>query len=124
MGQSQEALILLVIILALLDAYFDFRIIDKGGEIRHGLEALIRGLIFLGLAIVTGSIILNFLLYSVIFWIVFEASLNLLRKRNILYIGYTAWSDKLIRSIFGQNAEIALIVIKTTILCLLLNMQG
>lgn len=104
----------LVLVIAIVNAYIDYRIIKSGRWINHKVESISR-------AIIIGTIsssILEFVLGCIIFWLVFEITLNFLRKKSILYVGHTAWSDKTIRRMFPKNTEFKFFIIKIILLCL------
>ena len=94
---------------AAMNAALDATLIEEGKQIRHGLEALIRGAILLALA---GFHFDLFVLSCAIFWIVFEIMLNLLRRKPLLYVGYTAWQDRMLRKWFPKHPEYILLAIK------------
>lgn len=74
-------------------------VIKNTGSIDHGVQQVVRSCVWALLALLLQSDwrdkIMYFLAYHFAFGLPFDWFLNLLFGRNILYIGETAWSDKL-----------------------------
>lgn len=100
-------------ILAMLNAFVDFYIIYEGGKINHRLEAVIR---FILICLISMCDVVLLFHGLCIFWIVFEVCLNLFRQKHWMYVGYTAETDKLIRRVFKNKPEMALLMIKSVLL--------
>ncbi len=112
--------IILFILIPVLNAFIDYLIISKGAKIKHTVEALIRGILIGAIAYNTAPHVAIFILGCSIFWLLFELILNTLRGKPLLYVGYTAFTDKLIRRIFPKP-EIPLFTVKILILCLTIH---
>ena len=106
-------LLLLPIVIAPIEAYFDVSN-SKKEEIEHQLSALVRVLCSVLLSIIwlvdLIDIGLYFQMLLVIYWIVFDISNNLFYKRNWLYIGNTAMLDKLARKIVKKDFKLYLAI--------------
>ena len=98
--------------LAFTNAMFDFHIINSGGRIRHTLEAIIRFILILLISCCNMWVLLVGLS---VFWISFEIFLNSFRGKHWMYVGYTAFTDRMLRKMF-KNPELALLLIKVTVL--------
>lgn len=92
---------LIVIIYSILDAYHDYLAIN--GRNWHTADALVKGLVFFAFFFIPYQIdyINNWWQLLPIFfvccsvrWIVFDITLNVLRRKGVFYIGNTAFLDR------------------------------
>lgn len=112
----------LTILLAVINAGFDYHLIKQMQYPNHTLNAICRGVVLIFFAWLVGGNILvilsQFVAFAAIFWIVFEMVLNKLRGLDLLYVGETAKTDLFIRSLYPFNPGFYLLIIKVTILIL------
>lgn len=112
--------VLAVIIMAVINAYLDFRIIAGGKSPDHNKEAVLRGLTILFIAIIFNGhwllIVFRFIALASVFWIVFEIILNWLRHRPLLYVGDNAKTDLFAKSIFPIHTGRFLLIFKISLL--------
>jgi hypothetical protein len=99
--------------IAIINAAYDADRIHNGKSIHHGWEAVIRGVLLL---VGTWFDVSLFVLMASVFWIIFEFTLNMFRMLPFLYVGQTAWTDRMIRTWFPKNPEWSLFTIKLGIL--------
>lgn len=100
------------------------KMIDFGASLSeerefHRANAVIK-IVFA--AIVSKGVVLPFIAIMLIQWIVFDVALNVfLKKDNILYVGETAKTDKLLRKYLGGDVAGLWKVIIVTSLILIVN---
>ena len=87
---------LYIFLYSIISAVFNYDIIAKKDF--HKSQAVLRVYTFIGILAIPSMeplMILSGLFQSLtIYWIVFDLALNLLRGKDFLYIGKTAWLDK------------------------------
>ena len=85
-----------IFVYSILSAVFNADIIEKRDF--HVSQAILRVFTFVGLLLFTavGFNELLFVLFQLltIYWIVFDAFLNIFRGKNVFYIGNTSYIDK------------------------------
>jgi hypothetical protein len=112
------AIFILVVGFALMQAQRDAAVIEMNLHIdhAHGWRYRAMNLTMIGAVLAFTSRPEAFIVYlplsAVMFWIVFDMRLNLLRGLDVLYVGYNAGIDKLFRSTFRRFPEEAMLVAK------------
>jgi len=108
-------LILNVGLIIILKSWYDRNRIADGKKIYHGWEiavAIAWGLLFTWWM---GASWRTVFLQCAVFWIAFDASVNLGRGKPLLYIG-SSWIDLLFKKVFGMDAEVIMAICKVMFL--------
>lgn len=104
-------LVLNIALIIILKSWYDRNRIAKGKKIYHGWEIAVAvgwGLLFTYLI---GANWRTIFLQCALFWIGFDATINLGRGKPLFYIG-SSWNDKLFKKAFGQDAEAMMAIVK------------
>lgn len=112
--------IIIWILFIILSAIADYWVIDREkmeiGDEGHVLRTLIRGVIGILCAAMGGHGFgygLVFMFFEAAsFWLFFDALLNILRKKNALYVGFTSRIDVYFRYHFPEDPEILMLSAK------------
>lgn len=108
-AMNHSLIIILWIAYILLDAYEDSVLIKKHGGVYHTGNWLLRLVVSLiaGISLhgVSWLTLLWLIKGCVQFMFIFNIALNLLRRKDAFYVGYTAKSDQFIRMHFPNNPE-------------------
>ena len=105
--------IALVILVTIIFAYIDYEYFAAGYRFKdHTLRFILRAIVVLSMA----SSITEALLFACLFYAVFDYSLNLFRGLPFLYVGSTAFSDKLFSGKYIQlGLKISLLILSIVI---------
>lgn len=98
----EDYMMVLPIALGVINGYVNKRMIDKFkvGKVYHTVQ-WITLITIMGVLILTKLVQWDEALFmTMMYWIPFELSLNLFRKRDYDYIGENSWSDGVIRNSF------------------------
>ena len=79
------------LIFIFLSAFIDYEhISNKQYFIDHTSRFALRFIV----TIMASETVVDFIVYGLLFWLLFDVILNILMKRSIFYVGNTAWIDK------------------------------
>lgn len=105
-----------VLIFATAKARIDYEIIRSGNPINHGIEWVVWAV----LTVVTDWLFeLNFLvlpLQSTLSALYFDMALNAMRGRKLLYVGFTAWTDRMFQKL--PNPPVSALILKIVLIIL------
>lgn len=91
---------------AYIESYFDAKNIKKNKSIEHLISATLRVVFSFGLSyfLLTGTIYPSLIAMSMlgVYSLVFDSAINIRLGRSVYYLGKTAWTDRLARS---MNAD-------------------
>lgn len=100
---------IIVIVGSIANARYDADLIKDGKHIKHGIRALIRFILIVGLSyLIYPETWLQWGLMVAVccawFWIVFDAALNVMLGRDVFSIGSTAFTDRMLSKLGNYYA--------------------